>query len=237
MKMDNLYEIRENRNKRGIFQDRGDAGEQLARMLHPFYANDQNGIVLAVPSGGVPVAIVLSRRLGLDLDLILVRKVQIPWNTEAGFGAVAFRGRTLLNEELVKSLRLSEEQIREQTEITRQELEERNSAFRGGSPPPDLTGKTAILADDGLASGYTMLAAMHTARELGARKIVLALPTAPLRSVEYVGPSADAVFAAQIKESGPFAVAEAYRNWRDLSREEVVGMLRNVSRYAAKHGL
>ncbi|MCF8085882.1 MAG: phosphoribosyltransferase [Desulfohalobiaceae bacterium] len=233
--MDNVHEMPEHRNGSGIFQDRSDAGAHLARMLHPFFAKDPTSIVLAIPSGGVPVGLVLSRRLGLDFDLVLVRKVQIPWNTEAGFGAVAFRGRTLLNKQLVASLRLSQEQIQEQVENTRQELEERNNAFRGGSPPPDLTRKTVILTDDGLASGYTMLAAMETTREMGAKKVVLALPTAPRRSLEHVAPYADTVYAVQIKEAGSFAVAEAYRNWRDLSRQEVVEMLRSSPRSTTGH--
>lgn len=234
--MDNVHEQSENRAKSGIFRDRNDAGHHLARMLHPFFAGDQRGVVLAVPSGGVPVGLVLSRDLGLVFDIILVRKVQIPWNTEAGFGAIAFRGEALLNKQMVDSLGLSEEQIREQIEKTRRELEERNSAFRGDRPPPDLTGKTAILTDDGLASGYTMLAAMQTVRELGANRIVLALPTAPHRSVEHVAPYADSVYAVQIKEGGPFAVAEAYRNWRDLSREEVANMLQDVQLFSATSG-
>ncbi len=227
--MDNVHEQPENRATSSIFQDRNDAGEHLARMLHPFFEDDPRSVVLAVPSGGVPVGLVLSRRLGLAFDIILVRKVQIPWNTEAGFGAIGFRGEALLNKQMVDSLGLSEKQIREQIEKTRLELEERNSAFRGDNPPPDLSGKTAILTDDGLASGYTMLAAMQTVRELGASRIVLALPTAPRRSVDHVAPSADSVYAVQIKEGGSFAVAEAYRNWRDLSRDEVAGMLKHVT--------
>ncbi|MEF8823349.1 MAG: phosphoribosyltransferase family protein [Desulfohalobiaceae bacterium] len=234
--MDNVHEQPENRARSGIFQDRNDAGDRLARMLHPFFAGDQRGVVLAVPSGGVPVGLVLSRHLGLAFDIILVRKVQIPWNTEAGFGAIGFRGEALLNKQMVDSLGLSEEQIREQIEKTRHELEERNFAFRGDNPPPDLTGKTAILSDDGLASGYTMLAAMQTVRELGASRIVLALPTAPRRSVEHVAPYADSVYAVQIKEGGSFAVAEAYRNWRDLSRDEVAGMLKDVPLFSSRHG-
>jgi predicted phosphoribosyltransferase len=224
--MDNVHELREHRASSRIFQDRTDAGGQLARMLHPFFANAPQTVVLAIPSGGVPVGIELSRRLGLALDLVLVRKVQIPWNTEAGFGAVAFRGRTLLNKQLINSLGLSEQQIQEQVRNTRQELEERNTVFRRGAPPPDLTHKTVILTDDGLASGYSMLAAMETARELGAKKVVLALPTAPRHSLEHVAPHADTVYAVQTKEAGPFAVADAYRHWRDLSRQEVVEMLR-----------
>jgi predicted phosphoribosyltransferase len=234
--MDSVHELPQNRTRSGIFQDRSDAGEHLARMLHPFFAGDQKSVVLAVPSGGVPVGLVLSRRLDLPFDIILVRKVQIPWNTEAGFGAIGFRGEALLNRQMVDSLGLSEEQIREQIQKTRHELEERNSAFRGDNPPPDLTGKTAILADDGLASGYTMLAAMQTVRELGASRIVLALPTAPRRSVEHVAPSADSVYAVQVKEGGPFAVAEAYRHWRDLSRDEVAKMLMDVPLFSSRHG-
>ena len=225
--MNNVKDNPDYRNRRGIFSDRFDAGEHLAQMLGPEFAEDPQGIVLAIPSGGVPVGQVISYRLNLAFDLILVRKVQIPWNTEAGFGAVAYRGQTLLNQKLVDSLGLSEEQIREQIEISRQELVDRNNDFRGGEPFPDLVGKTAILTDDGLASGYTMLAAIETIREHGIGKVILALPTAPLHSLENVAPYANMVYAVQIKEKGNFAVAEAYRNWRDLSRQEVIKMLRH----------
>ncbi|MEF8889044.1 MAG: phosphoribosyltransferase family protein [Desulfohalobiaceae bacterium] len=225
--MDKVKELPEYRNRSGVFFDRFDAGEHLVQMLWPDFAENPQGVVLAIPSGGVPVGKIISYRLNLAFDLILVRKVQIPWNPEAGFGAVAYRGQTLLNQKLVDSLGLSEEEIREQIEATRWELEERNTEFRGGSGSTDLAGKTAILVDDGLASGYTVLAAMETLREQGVGKLVLALPTAPLHSLESVAPQADMVYVVQIKERGAFAVAEAYRNWRDLSRQEVMDMLQN----------
>ena len=223
--MDNVSEIREYRNKRRSFTDREDAGEHLASMLEPDFRRDPRGLVLAIPSGGVPVGQVVSRRLSLPFDLILVRKLQIPHNTEAGFGAAALGGETFLNQGLVGQLRLQENQIREQEDKVRRELEERNQAFRGGRQQPGLADRKVILTDDGLASGYTMIAAIDTARKKGASSVVVAVPTAPLRSVETVSSLADSVYVASVKESGPFAVAEAYANWKDLSREEVISLL------------
>ncbi len=232
--MSTMHELPEHRTRSGIFRDRTDAGEHLAAMLSPVFAGDPEAIVLAIPSGGVPVGLALSRRLDLGFDLLLVRKMQIPWNTEAGFGALALGGEPMLNRQLVDSLGLSRQQIEEQTEATRKELEERNAAFREGAPPPELQGRTAILTDDGLASGYTMLAAIRAVREQGASQIILALPTAPRRSVEHVARFADAVYAVQIKDVLSFAVAEAYRSWHDLSRQEVVEMLRGASLFSAE---
>ena len=102
----------------------------------------------------------IARFLQLPLDLIIVRKIQIPWNTEAGFGALAPDGQVFFNEPLLRTLNLDEEQVNAQLALTRQNLEKREALFRGGRPYPDLKGKIALVVDDGLASGYTMLAAL-----------------------------------------------------------------------------
>ncbi len=146
------------RDRSYIFPDRDAAGRLLAQKLKDY--QDTNGMVLAIPAGGVPVAAQIARFLHLPLDLIIVRKIQIPWNTEAGFGALAPDGQVFLNEPLVRALDLDEEQVQTQLDLTRKNLEQREARFRGGRPFPDLTGKIALVVDDGLASGYTMLAAL-----------------------------------------------------------------------------
>ncbi len=221
----NVYEEPSYRNKRHVFTDRYNAGELLARFLQPHLHGLSPATVLAIPSGGVPVGLTVSQHLSLDFDLIPVRKVQIPGNPEAGFGAVALQGQIFFNQSLLRQLRLSQEQIEQQVEKVRSELRERNEAFRAGALLPDLSERTALLVDDGLASGYTMIAAMDTARKQGATKVAVAVPTAPLHSLENISPLADLVFALLVKESGPFAVADAYSNWRDLDSEEVRQML------------
>ena len=221
-----LHEIPEYRNKHRLFADRREAGLVLAEILAPEYAGIDNAVVLAIPSGGVPIGVEIARRLLLPLDLMIVRKLQVPGNTEAGFGAMGLEGRRFLNEEMLRSLRLTSEQIEREAATVRAELERRNRLFREGRPQPDLAGRTVILTDDGLASGATMMAAADSARRQGAAAIVVAVPTGLLDSISRVGPLVDEVYCANVLDFWPFAVANAYRRWHDLSREEVMGLLR-----------
>ena len=223
--MSTVHEDRTLRNKSGIFQDRIDAGNHLAGMLEKDYKGHSQGMVLAIPSGGVPIGLALSSSLQMDFDLIIVRKVQIPGNTEAGFGAIALGGEVFCNQELLAALRLSQEQIDEQVDKVKTELTLRNALFRNDRPLPELKGKTVIIADDGLASGYTILAAIDAVRKQGAARVIVAVPTAPSSSISRVEPQADAIYCANIKDVRSFAVAEAYRNWWDLTRKEVMELL------------
>ncbi len=223
-----LHELEQNRDKSHLFEDRSHAGRILAKMLAPYYGQSAEALVLAIPSGGVPIGVVLSRELELRFDLIIVRKLQIPGNTEAGFGALSLEGRVFLNEELLSRLQLERRQIQDQIAIVRKELEARNAMFRQSRPLPDVDGKTVILADDGLASGYTMIAAAATVREHGAQKVVVAVPTAPLSTIRKVAPMVDEIYSAHVQSYGPFAVASAYIRWRDLDREEVLSQIREA---------
>ena len=123
-----------------------------------------DALVLAIPSGGVPVGLVVSSRLDLPFDLLIIRKIPIPGYTESGFGAVSLEGDMVLNEPLVRELGLSPEEIEVLAEPVQEELQARNRIFRENRPWPELAGKTVILVDDGLASGYTMLAAVRVVR-------------------------------------------------------------------------
>ncbi|MGA9097932.1 MAG: phosphoribosyltransferase family protein, partial [Methanotrichaceae archaeon] len=162
----------------------------------------------------------------LPFDLLIIRKIPIPGDTEAGFGAVSLEGDMLLNDSMVKMLRLSDKEIMELAKPVKAELEARNNIFRRGRPMPDLEGKTVILADDGLASGYTMMAAARLVRRRKPAMIVVAVPTASLNTIEVLSDYVDMVVCLNIRSGYSFAVADAYRNWYDLSREEVVSMLR-----------
>ena len=116
--------------------------------------------------------------------------------------------------------------IEEQANIVKKELEKRNKMFRQEKPFPELTGKTVILVDDGLASGYTMVASIYMVKKMGARKTVVAVPTAPLRSLEEVETGVEEIYCANIRQGPVFAVADAYRHWYDLSQTEVIGLLK-----------
>lgn len=221
-----IYEKKELRQKNYVFKDRLEAGKILGEMLDAKYKEARDGIVLAIPAGGVPVGIQVSRKLKFALDLIIIKKIPIPHNPEAGYGAVTLEGSTFLNEDLVSRLKLNSAQIENDISLIRKELEERNNLFRDGRPFPDLSNKTAILVDDGLASGYTMMASIDTVRNKGAKEIVIAIPTSPMSSIERIESLADEIYCANIRDKIFFAVADAYEHWYDLSREEVLSLIK-----------
>ncbi len=211
-----------------VFRDRFDAGLVLAEMMRPSYERRPETLILAIPAGGVPVGLVLAKELALPFDLIIVRKIHFPDNPEAGFGAITSEGDVLLNEELVAYAGLSEEVIARQIALEKKDFAERERLFRAGRPFPDLKGKTVILVDDGLASGYTMMAAVKTVSRRGAEKIVVAVPTASQRAIEKLSPLVDEIYCPNLRTGAFFAVADAYRHWYDLSREEVLRLLREA---------
>lgn len=221
-----VEESTEFRNRQYVFEDRTDAGKALGLMLAPEYGDAKDVMVLAIPSGGVPVALKVCEKLKCPMDLIIVRKLQIPGNPEAGFGALTGEGSFFLNNELLARLRLSGDQIEKEKTKVGEELEKRNKLFRGGKPFPDLQNKRVILVDDGLASGYTMMASLFDVRKKGAAVAAVAVPTAPLDSIRRIENAADEIFCANIREGPFFAVAGAYRNWHDLTYEEVLSLLR-----------
>lgn len=212
------------RNRLGVFKDRQEAGELLARVLESFRGKD--AIVLAIPSGGVPIGLAAADHLELPFDLLIIRKLPIPGNPEAGFGAISLEGDMVLNRSMVRMLGLSNEKIEEQAESVREELKARERIFRGSRPPADLRGKTVILTDDGLASGYTMMTAARMVRRQKPEKIVVAVPTASLHTIDLMAREVDRIVCLNVRTGGYFAVAEAYRNWYDLSRDEVCDLLR-----------
>ena len=214
------------RNRIGVFEDRDDAGEHLARALQQFRVT--NAVVLAIPSGGVPVGLAVARSLELPFDLLIIRKIPIPGYTESGFGAVSLEGDLMPNEPLVRSLGLSADEIEELAGPVRVELQARNHLFRQDRPWPELKGRIAILVDDGLASGYTMLTAIHIVRRRKPAQVVVAVPTASASTVRLFAPQVDMIVCPNIRSGYSFAVADAYRNWYDLSREDVVDLLQRA---------
>lgn len=223
--MTKIYEYADYRNRNRVFKDRLDAGRLLGEMLFPDYGGLNDLIVLGIPMGGVPVALEIVKTLQCPMDLLVVRKIQIPGNTEAGFGAMTQEGDVFLNEPLLARLSLNEAQIAQQADQVRCELIARNQSLRGAKPFPELDGKTVILVDDGLASGFTMKASIYMANKRRAAKTVVAVPTAPQRTIDALHDAVDAVFCPNIRETAFFAVAEAYEHWFDLTDEQVKSML------------
>ncbi|NPB05316.1 MAG: phosphoribosyltransferase [Aquificae bacterium] len=207
-----------------VFEDRTDAGRKLALLLKEL--NLENPVVLAIPSGGIPVGIEVAKALGAPLVPLVVRKAQLPWDTEAGFGAVNQFGDVVLNEEAVESLGLTAEEVQTQLTKALESVRRRLELFQTQSLP-SLEGKTAIIVDDGLASGYTLLAALEAVKRLKPSKVVVAVPTCSAGSVARLAPLVDLLVCANYRRNLPFAVAAAYRRWRDLDEEEVLRMLQS----------
>ncbi len=207
------------------FKDRRDAGRRLAEKLTGY---DGRAVVLAIPRGGVPVGYEISRRLGAPLDLIIPRKLPIPSDPEAGFGAIAPDGTVVLNEDMVRYLGLSKEEINAIARSVLAEVRRRVREYRGERPLTDLNDKTVIVVDDGLASGYTMIAAVRAIKKQSPRRIVVAVPCSPASSVERLENEGVQVVCLFTQPYGPFAVASYYEHFPDLSDEEVKSLLANV---------
>ena len=223
--MDRLIEDRELRDKRYVFEDRRDAGRLLAGKLTKHKGMDT--LLLAVPSGGVPVAAEIAKAIDVPMDLIIVRKLQIPFNPEAGFGAMGPDGEVILNEVLLHQLRLTEEAINAVIKATEKVIRKRNEIFRGGKSFPECKDKCVLIVDDGLASGFTVIAALRFIKRLEPSRIVVAVPTAFERTIEAILPEVDELLCLNVRTGPSFAVADAYRNWYDLTDREVLSILGN----------
>jgi predicted phosphoribosyltransferase len=220
-----IVEIPDLRDQVRIFRNRDHAGRVVAEMLEEYRGTDTT--ILAVPSGGVPVGVAIAEELNLPLEAAVVSKITLPWNTEAGYGAVAFDGTVRINEDLLPHLRLSEQQIAEGVEKTRQKVQRRIRKFLGERTFPDLSRKAVILVDDGLASGFTLLVAVEAVHRLGSREIIIAVPTGSADRLLKVAREVDALYCANIREGWGFAVAKAYRRWVDLEEEEAVRLFKD----------
>lgn len=201
------------------FENRRVAGEALATALEEF-AGREDLLVLALPRGGLPVAAEVARHLGAPLDILLVRKLGVPWHPELAMGALASGGIRFLNEDLVSSLRIDEKSIREVESREAIELARRERAYRRDRPAPDLRGRCVLLVDDGLATGATMLAAVRATRAAAPGRIVVAVPVAPPDTVQALRSVADDVVClVQPDDFG--SVGAWYRRFDQVSEDEV----------------
>lgn len=210
------------------FADRVEAGERLAEALAEYAGADC--VILAIPRGGVVVGEVVARELGAALDVVVPRKIGAPMNPELGVGAVA-PGVRVLDPELIRMLHVSDEYLEQEIAAQEREIERRLRAYREGRPPVDVQGRTAIVVDDGVATGGTAIAALRWARAQGAAKVIVAVPVAPAAAMARLEPEADEVIVLGTPEPF-FAVGEWYRRFEQTSDEEVVDAL---SRAAGSH--
>jgi len=217
------------RGRISIFKDREHAGYLLSNFLKEKLDERENVVVLAIPRGGVPVGCIVAKELQAEFDLIIVRKTPIPWNPEAGFGAVTPDGNFILNENMVKYLRLELNEIKKVAKRVLDEIKRREQMFLRNRKRVNLTNKNIILVDDGLATGFTMLAAV---KFLGnkPRKIVIAVPTASRSAISMLSKHVHAIYCLNIRGEIPyFAVADAYVHWRDLTDNDVIEYLRKYN--------
>ena len=217
--MGKLIENRDMRDKIYVFEDRHDAGKLLSEMLMLYKGTDS--FILAIPSGGVPVASEIAKKLDIPIDLLIVRKIQLPDNPEAGFGAAGPGGDVIFNESLLRQLFLTDKEIAVQVEKARESIRVRNEIFRKNRLYPSFKDRNVIIVDDGLASGYTMLAAIAFVKKEKPRKIIVAVPTALERTIRFTLLEVDELICLNVRTGYSFAVADAYRNWYDLTDEEV----------------
>ncbi|MBF6612718.1 MAG: dienelactone hydrolase family protein [Chloroflexi bacterium] len=205
-----------------IFANREDAGRQLAAKLEKY--KGANGVVLALPRGGVPVGYQVARALRLPLDLYVVRKLGAPDQPELGVGAIAPGGVIILDNNAIAALGITREQIEEVIGAERAEMERRTLAFRGALPPPDVHGKTVILVDDGLATGVTASAAIIALRKQEPARIVLAVPVCASATVAALRAQVDDLICVETPQHFA-AVGLWYANFEQTTDEEVVDLL------------
>jgi putative phosphoribosyl transferase len=177
----NIFYLPRLRECQSVFLDRTHAGRCITDMI-----KESDAVVVGIPAGGIPVAAVVARALGLSLEVAVVSKITLPWNTEAGYGAVAFDGSLLLNEALIVRSGLSRDQVQAGIDKTRIKVTERVRRLRGGKPMSELSAKTVIVVDDGLASGYTMQVAIEALARCGVGRMIVAVPTGHAAAVEKI---------------------------------------------------
>jgi predicted phosphoribosyltransferase len=206
------------------FSDRADAGRRLAAALVPF--REERPVVLALPRGGVPVAYEVARALDAPLDVILVRKLGVPWQPELAMGAIGEGGGRVLNDDVIHTARVSERDIATVEARECEELERRARTFRAGRSMTPIAGRTVIVVDDGIATGSTALAALQVVRAAGATRTVLAVPVAPPSTVQWFveeGTADDVIVVEQ--PARMWAIGSCYENFTQTTDAEVVALL------------
>lgn len=216
------------------FANRISAGQALAKKLET-YANRSDVIVLALPRGGVPVAYEVARALNAPLDVFLVRKLGVPGYEELAMGAIASGGVRVLNESVVRNLDISDYVIDLVASEEQRELERREKAYRGASPPLNVSDRTVIIVDDGLATGSTMRAAVKALKNLGPAKIVVAAPVAARETCESFKRDVDSTCICVMSPEPFDGVGRWYRDFSQTTDEQVCYLLKHAKEPPRKH--
>jgi len=208
-----------------ILEDRRDAGRRLAKAIPKRSYINQQVLVLGIPRGGVVVADEVAEAISAPLDVIIVRKLRAPYQPELGIGAVVNGDNiSIINEELVRALGVSPDYLDGEIAYQREEIERRLRIYRGDRPAPEVTGKTVIVIDDGIATGYTFLAALEGLRRRNPARLIAAAPVAALSSVEMLSAFADEMIFLSTPVSF-FSVGTWYRDFGQVEDEEAVAIL------------
>jgi len=208
-----------------MFANRRSAGRQLSARLQ--HLREEKPVVLALPSGGVPVGFEIAEGLDAPLDIVLVRKIGVPWQPELALGAVVNGAdpQTIINRNLAAELAIDEDYITSETARQLQEIERRRKVYLGNRSPVPLAGKTVILVDDGIATGSTARTALRAIRNAGAGKIVLAVPVAPKDALDELQTEVDEIICLSTP-SPSFAVGAHYAEFGQLVDADVISLLK-----------
>lgn len=207
-----------------VFQDRASAGRLLGEYIKDKIDREMNPIVLGIPRGGVLVSKEVSRVLNLPMGIVIVRKLGVPSNPELAFGAVDQDGEVYLDERTIGYFGLSEEDIKKVVQEELRKIKERERKFiKGGMP--ELKDREVILVDDGLATGYTMIASVNFVRRKGAKKVVVASPVCPSDTEKKLRIYADEVYCYHVSHEPSFAVGMFYKDFHQVEDEEVMEIL------------
>lgn len=209
-----------------MFRDRRDAGRRLAEALKKY--KDQGVLVLAIPRGGVEVGYEVAKYLNADFSLVVTRKLPLPVNREAGFGAIAEDGSTFMFDSM--ALSISEQSLNRIVELQKREISRRVDVLREGKPLPKIAGRTVILIDDGIAMGSTMRATIMLCKNKDAEKIIAAAPVTGDRTASEIARLVDEVVILE-KPVIFHAVAQAYDNWYDVGDDEVIEFRRKWEKW------
>jgi putative phosphoribosyl transferase len=216
-----------------LFHDRRDAGQRLGRRLLDLAPPDP--LVLALPRGGVAVGVEVARLLGAPLDVVLVRKIGAPWHKELAAGAVVDgeQPELVLNPDVVRGYGIDQGYLQAEKERQLREIERRRRLYLGDRPRPRIAGRTAIVVDDGIATGATVRAALHAVRRAAPRELVLAVPVASPEVLDRLAPDVDRIVCLH-PDPDLMAVGQYYADFTQVEDDEVVAMLDEAAR-AAEH--
>jgi len=208
-----------------MFVDRKDAGKKLSVVLEKF--KDENPVVLAIPRGGIVTAYETIKKFGYEWDLIIPRKIGLPHNKEIAIGAVSLDGTYILNEEYIDMLNISQEYIEKEIFDQIDEIKRRLNKYKGNEKFPDIKDKTVIIIDDGIATGFTIKAAIKSIKKHHAKKIILAVPVAPQDTISILEKIADEVICLMVPDEF-YSVGSHYKKFEQTTDEEVINTVREL---------